>query len=84
MQQITCSTQGDLMNKFILLILVIIICHFTEVKPDANFLDTALRVMVLIEKVEQLFGKKPEREKLTQYRKPHEEKKSKKSSKKSL
>ncbi len=63
MQQITCSTQGYLMNKFILLILVITISYFTAVKPDANFLDTALRVMVLIEKVEQLCGKKPEKEK---------------------
>ncbi|MBD2359503.1 hypothetical protein H6G41_34010 [Tolypothrix sp. FACHB-123] len=63
MQQITCSTQGYLMNKFILLILVITISYFTAVKPDANFLDTALRVMLLIEKVEQWCGKKPEKEK---------------------
>lgn len=48
------------MKNLILLILVIIICNFIEVKPDADFLDTALRVMVLIEKVELLFGKKPE------------------------
>ncbi|MBC1235739.1 hypothetical protein [Nostoc sp. 2RC] len=51
------------MNKFILLILVITISYFTAVKPDAKFLDTAWRVMVLIEKVEQLCGKKPEKEK---------------------
>ncbi|MBD2416147.1 hypothetical protein H6G54_00130 [Anabaena cylindrica FACHB-243] len=47
------------MNKFILLILVMTISYFTAVKPDANFLDTAWRVIVLIEKVEQLCGKKP-------------------------
>ena len=66
------------MNKLILLILVIIICNFIEVKPDTDFLDTALRVMVLIEKVELLFGKKPEKKKLSEYRKKHEDKKSSK------
>ncbi|MBY5280385.1 hypothetical protein ACOWPH_31105 (plasmid) [Anabaena sp. PCC 7938] len=53
------------MNKFILLILVMTISYFTAVKPDANFLDTAWRVIVLIEKVEQLCGKKPEKKKST-------------------
>jgi hypothetical protein len=66
------------MNKFIIVLLVMLISGVAAVKTDANVLDRALGVMVLIEKLEQFCGQKPERRKPSKRGKTHEEKKSSK------
>lgn len=48
------------MNKLLILLLVFTLSAMTTVRTDANFLQTLLAGMALVEKIEQFYQRKKE------------------------